>query len=224
MTRQVRPRLIVFDLDGTLIDSIGDIAASANQTLVEFFGAEASLPVSHVREFIGGGARQLIERCLSGIGRPGQQTSEVFDRFLAVYRSRLTETTALYEGVADVLDALAPRASLAILTNKPGDMSRGIVHALGLEARFMANIGGGDLATKKPDPEGLAAIMKAACVRPEDTAMVGDSAIDVETARNAGAVSVGVTWGYDRDGMERARPDHVVTAPRGLRQVLIDAS
>jgi phosphoglycolate phosphatase len=215
-------RLVVFDLDGTLIDSIGDIAASANQALVEFFGPRAHLRPDRVRQFVGGGARQLIERCLAEIGQPAARTIEVFDRFLAVYRGRLTETTVLYDGMAEALECLGASARLAVLTNKPGDMSRAIIRDLGLEARFMANVGGDDLETRKPDPEGLLAIVARAGAAIGETMMVGDSAIDIETAHNAGAVAVGVTWGYDPAGMESARPGRIVDAPRQLMDIVIE--
>ena len=212
-------RLFVFDLDGTLIDSIGDIAASANQTLVESFGEGARLPQDRVREFVGGGARQLIERCLAAIGRPGHDPTVIFARFLDVYRGRLTETTGLYEGMAEALDRLAARGPLAILTNKPGDMSRAIIRDLGLEARFVANIGGDDLKTRKPDPEGLLGIAAQAGVPIHETAMIGDSAIDIRTAKNAGARSIGVLWGYDAEGLEAEKPDVIVRVPSDLATI-----
>jgi phosphoglycolate phosphatase len=213
-------RLVVFDLDGTLIDSIGDIAASANRALVESYGEGAALPQDTVRTFVGGGARQLIERCLSAAGKTPGDLAAVFERFMAIYRSRLTETTHLYPGMKDALDELERGGlRLAILTNKPGDMSRVIVRDLGLEGRFVPNIGGDDLKTKKPDPEGLLKILSELGCRPEEAAMVGDSAIDIRTAKNAGTLSVGVTWGYDRAGMEAEKPDLIVDAVKDLARI-----
>jgi phosphoglycolate phosphatase len=211
------PRLVVFDLDGTLIDSIGDIASSANQSLAEAYGEEARLPPAVVRGFVGHGARQLIERCVSAANQPPTDVSRVFDRFLTIYSSRLTETTDLYPGIRAVLDDLASKSVLAILTNKPGGMSRTIVKDLGLTGRFIAVIGGDDLKTRKPDPEGLLKIAAEAGVPPSETALVGDSAVDIQTARNAGAFAVGVLWGYDREGVTREKPDLLVTEPVELK-------
>lgn len=210
------PRLVVFDLDGTLIDSIGDIATSANESLVEAYGESARLSREVVRGFVGGGARQLIERCLEAVGRPQGETARVFERFLAAYGSRLTETTRLYPGMEETLDTLASSVKLAVLTNKPGAMSRAIVDQLGLAHRFVAVVGGDDLASKKPDPQGLLGIAAQANVPPEEVALVGDSAVDIQTARNAGAIAVGVLWGYDVPGVQRERPDHMVQTPPDL--------
>jgi len=214
-------RLVVFDLDGTLIDSIGDIASSANQSLVEAYGEDARLSHDAVRGFVGHGARQLIERCLDAVGRPSADASRVFERFLAVYASRLTETTRLFPGMGDALARIEATSRLAILTNKPGGMSRTIVRDLGLSNRFIAMIGGDDLPSRKPDPEGLLKIAADAGVTPAETALVGDSAVDIQTARNAGALAVGVLWGYDREGVIREKPDIVVDEPRDLLSLSI---
>ncbi len=207
---------MVFDLDGTLIDSIGDIAASANQSLVQTCGEAARLPQDVVRGFVGKGARSLIERCVFASGQSPESTSLIFDRFLAIYGSRLTETTRLYPGMKEALDQIARSARVAVLTNKPGAMSRAIVQDLGLSGRFMAVIGGDDLPSRKPDPEGLLKIAAQAGVPPEQTALVGDSAVDVLTARNAGAIAIGVLWGYDRGGVLGERPDVAMEKPSEL--------
>jgi len=215
-----RPHLVVFDLDGTLIDSIGDIASSANESLVEAYGESARLSREVVRGFVGHGARLLIERCVRAAGKPEADIGRVFERFLAIYGSRLTETTRLYPGMSDALDRLESTSRLAVLTNKPGAMSRTIVKDLGLASRFIAVIGGDDLSTKKPDPEGLLKIAAEAGVTPGETALVGDSAVDVRTARNAGALSVGVLWGYDREGVAAEKPDVIATDPRDLMSLV----
>ena len=210
------PRFVVFDLDGTLVDSIGDIATSVNAALVERFGEAGSLPMRTVRGFVGGGARQLIERCLAALGQPASDINLVFDRFMPIYRARLAETTLLYPGMRDALDAGSARARMAVLTNKPGEFSRAIVSALGLEGRFIGVIGGDDLKTRKPDPEGLLKLCAEAGVLPSEAALVGDSAVDILTAKNAGALSVGVLWGYDREGVEHGRPDVTLAHPVDL--------
>lgn len=210
------PRLVVFDLDGTLVDSIGDIATSVNAALVERFGEAGSLPMATVRGFVGGGARQLIERCLAALSRPASDINLVFDRFMPIYRARLVETTLLYPGMRDALDAVSARAAVAVLTNKPGEFSRAIVGALGLEGRFTGVVGGDDLKTRKPDPEGLLKLCATAGVSSSEAALVGDSAVDILTAKNAGALSVGVLWGYDPEGVEREKPEVTLAHPAEL--------
>ncbi|MEO8358409.1 MAG: HAD-IA family hydrolase [Vicinamibacteria bacterium] len=217
---QGAPELVVFDLDGTLIDSIGDIASSANQALAEAYGDPARLPQDMVRSFVGSGARHLMERCVAAAGQSRDDVPRVFDRFLEIYRSRLTETTRLYSGMDETLITLGASARLAILTNKPGEMSRRIVKDLGLTSRFLAVIGGDDLKTKKPDPEGLLKIAADAGVSIKRVAMVGDSAVDMQTARHAGALSVAVLWGYDVEGARLSEPDVVVASPGELASAL----
>ena len=209
-------RLVAFDLDGTLIDSIGDIAASVNDALAERYGHESILPLEVIRSFVGGGARQLVERSLVVIERPEADVEAVFKRFLPIYSARLVETTRLYAGMAEALEVIQRLARLAVLTNKPGDLSRTIVREMGLEGRFIAVMGGDDLKTRKPDPEGLLSLGGQAGASPHQIALVGDSAVDIQTARNAGAVSIGVLWGYDREGMVSAKPDFVVESPAEL--------
>jgi phosphoglycolate phosphatase len=215
-------RLVVFDLDGTLVDSIGDIASSVNLALVERYGAAGSLPTEAIKSFVGAGARQLIERCLAALKRPAEETTPVFERFLTLYRGRLVETTRLYPGMTHAIDEIGKHAQLAVLTNKPGDMSRAIVAALGLSERFIGVIGGDDLKTRKPDPEGLLELARRAGVRPQDTFMVGDSGIDILTARNAGTSAIGVLWGYDRDGVLREAPDFIARTPGDLPEQVAD--
>ena len=183
---------------------------------MEAYGESARLPQDIVRGFVGSGARLLVERCVAAVGRSPSDVDRIFDRFLVIYGSRLTQTTRLYPGMAEALDRLETASRLGVLTNKPGGMSRTIVRDLGLEGRFIAVIGGDDLKTKKPDPEGLLSIAGQAGVAPEETALVGDSAVDIRTARNAAAISVGVWWGYDREGMMGEKPDVVVEHPDEL--------
>jgi phosphoglycolate phosphatase len=131
--------------------------------------------------------------------------------FLDCYRKRLLDETRLYPGVLETLEALDGRP-MAVLTNKPGDLSRTILDGLGVARFFARVVGGGDLPTKKPDPEGLRLLMDAAGAQPAETSMVGDSAIDVRTGRAAGARTVGVTFGFDPEGVRAEAPDVVLDA------------
>ena len=207
--RTRRARLVVFDLDGTLVDSSRDLATAVNRALQRVAPGTPALPEGMVRSFIGSGARVLITRSLAyaGLARP---VDEVLPVFLEAYRSCLLETTQLYPGTVEVLDRLRDRP-LAVLTNKPGDMSRAILEGLGVADRFFRIYGAGDVEARKPDPGGLVRIASEAAVKARDTVMVGDSSIDVCTGRAAGAFTVGVTYGFDSDSFREDPPDLFVS-------------
>jgi phosphoglycolate phosphatase len=207
-----RVRLVVFDLDGTLVDSSEDIATALNQTL-----ASAGLPtleLAQVRSLVGEGARRLVEKALVIVGS-GQGIEGTLAVFLAAYRDVLLDKTRLYPGMMTALAALPPRR-LAVLTNKPGDMSRAILSGLGVAHQFDWIWGAGDVPARKPDPAGLLRLMAAAMVAPDETAFVGDSGVDVRTARAAGVHAVGVTYGFDPLTLRAHPPDVLVSDPRQL--------
>ena len=203
MTAQ--PALIVFDLDGTLIDSSRDLANAVNAMLRRIDAAAPTLPLDVVRSFIGSGARNLVARSLvhAGVALP---PAEALPLFLEEYTGRLTEHTRFYPGVEETLDRLSAHP-MAVLTNKPGDMSRRILDALGAGPRFFRVYGGGDLPSRKPDPDGLMRLMAEAMATPGTTVMVGDSAIDVRTGRAAGVRTVGVRYGFDPESLVSEPPD-----------------
>jgi len=209
-----RVDLVVFDLDGTLIDSAGDLAASVNAALQRL--SPRSLPVSleRVRTFIGDGAAMLVARTLAAAG-VSVSPDAALPVFLECYSERLLDTTVLYPGVAEALDALRDR-TLAVLTNKPGEMSRRILEGLGVAGRFARICGAGDVPAKKPDPAGLRMLLDEAGIPPSGAALVGDSAIDVRTGRAAGVRTVGVTYGLDRDSLRASPPDDLIDDLREL--------
>jgi phosphoglycolate phosphatase len=211
-------RLVVFDLDGTLIDSSHDLAAAVNHTLQELAPGTPALLEDDVRTFIGDGARVLVTRSLARAGLP-HSADEVLPVFLESYRARLLDTTRLFPGVREALDALRADC-LAVLTNKPGEMSRAILEGLGVASRFGYVLGGGDLPARKPDPAGLRRLMTETGAAPACTAMVGDSAIDVLTGRAAGVVTVGVRYGFAPESLRATAPDVVVDEPRELPAAL----
>ena len=206
--------LVVFDLDGTLVDSSLDLANAVNAALRRADPRAPALGVDTVRSFIGSGARNLVTRSLvhAGVALPPDEALPIF---LEEYERRLTENTRFYPGVEDVLDRLAAHP-LAVLTNKPGDMSRRILDALGAGPRFFRVYGGGDLPSRKPDPEGLQRLMAEALAAPETTVMVGDSSIDVRTGRAAGARTVGVRYGFDPESLLSEPPDALFGSLREL--------
>jgi phosphoglycolate phosphatase len=206
--------LVVFDLDGTLIDSARDLAASVNAALERLAPGTPPVPPERVRTFIGDGAGTLVARTLAAAG-VDITTEQALPVFLECYSARLLETTALYPGVAEALDALQDRR-LAVLTNKPGDMSRTILAGLGVAGRFARICGAGDVPAKKPDPAGLQMLLAEAGVGPQAAVLVGDSAIDVRTGRAAGVRTIGVTYGLDPGSLRATPPDLLVDDLREL--------
>jgi phosphoglycolate phosphatase len=188
--------LVVFDLDGTLVDSRQDLADSTNAVL-ESLGAPA-LHLDRVAMMVGEGARILVQRALEAAGLPseGGQLDNALSRFHECYRSRLLATTRPYPGISDMLGEVAPLATLAMLTNKPLVPTRQLVDAFGWRTHFVQVIGGDGAVPRKPDPKGLRQLMAMADAGPESTLLVGDSMVDVETARNAGVAMCVVQYGF----------------------------
>ncbi len=185
--------LIVFDLDGTLIDSRRDLADAANALIVEHGGQP--LPVEAIAGMVGEGAPLLVRRALKAAGRE-VDVKAALQRFLELYDERLLVHTRLYDGTREALEALAPRASLAILTNKPQHPTERILDGLGIAPLFRWVVGGDTPHGRKPDPGGLNHLMSVAGAGPDDTVMVGDSAIDLRTARAAGVRVCLVRYGF----------------------------
>jgi phosphoglycolate phosphatase len=199
---------VVFDLDGTLIDSRRDLAAAVNGVRGEL-GYEA-LRVARVVQYVGHGARNLVRRSLPD-EVAGEGFEAAFGRFLDIYYDGCLGETRPYPGIAALLDALAGRLPLAVLTNKPERHTRKILDGLGLAPRLRFALGGDTLPVSKPDPETLLETARRLGTPPASTLLVGDSAIDAETARNAGAPAALVTWGFGTP--EELAPFHPVLRP-----------
>jgi phosphoglycolate phosphatase len=185
--------LIVFDLDGTLVDSHRDIANAAN-ALVEELGGHR-LPDATIVGMVGEGAALLVRRALAAAGLD-PATPGALDRFLALYDARLVEHTAPYDGMMQVLAELGNQLPLSVLTNKPQHPSERILEELGLRHYFGEVVGGDTPLGRKPDPAGLLHLAAAAGVPPAHTLMVGDSPVDLGTARNAGTRICLVRYGF----------------------------
>jgi phosphoglycolate phosphatase len=228
MIRVLRPvpvdrlKLLVFDLDGTLIDSAQDLCNSVNATLEQF--RRPQLQDETIAGYIGNGALMLVRRAFGADDgkEPGEELlADAYKFFLDYYREHKLDYTYAYEGVLEALGALekvhdqvdAPPRAMAVLTNKPVRPARAICEALGLAPYFLNIYGGNSFSTKKPDPEGLFTLMKEAEARPEQTVMIGDSQVDVMTARNAGAWSIGCTFGLAPGSLEIIPPDVLVDSP-----------
>ena len=196
-------RAFVFDLDGTLIDSKLDLVHSINAMLRETKRPEQ--PVDLIASYVGHGAPQLIASVLGPAARE-EQRRDALEIFLRHYQEQMINVTRPYAGVVEGLRALNGRA-LAVLTNKPIKMTVGILDGLSMSTFFRLVYGGDSFATKKPDPGGALAILKEFGVPPAQAAMIGDSDVDIQTARNAGMLAVGVTYGFGQHNAQTCPAD-----------------
>jgi phosphoglycolate phosphatase len=224
-------KLLIFDLDGTLVDSRIDLANSVNAMLRHYRKPELASDV--IASYIGNGAPMLVRRSL---GDPDDENfvQEALLYFMAYYREHKLDTTYVYAGIKEMLDAVARTRNgasrpstqgnhavqMAVLSNKPVIPSQVIVDALGLGGYFFRVYGGNSFHTKKPDPAGVEALLRESGARAEETVIIGDSDVDIITARNAGAYSLGVTYGLAPHTLEDAPPDVLVDHPQELAEVL----
>lgn len=240
-----RVRLLVFDLDGTLIDSRLDLIHSVNAMLRHIGRPELDGDV--IASYVGDGAPVLVRRAL------GDTDDEVLLRraleyFLGYYRLHKLDHTTVYEGIPEVLAGLAAgscradtpfdspsqgsgslragsvrqrlQRQMAVLTNKPVNASRDILRVLGLGDLFVSVYGGNSFSTKKPDPLGARTILQETGVAADEALIIGDSSVDVLTGRNAGLWTCGVTYGFAPQSLEEVAPDVVVETPRELGKLL----
>jgi phosphoglycolate phosphatase len=249
MIRFLRPfdpnsiRLLIFDLDGTLIDSRLDLIHSVNAMLRHFERPELDGDV--IASYVGDGAPALVRRALAGRdseggdgggnGRPGDDEAffrSALEYFLGYYRLHKLDHTTVYEGIPKTLAALAggsvqgpdknasPTRLMAVLSNKPVNPSRDIVAAMGLGEYFVRIYGGNSFPTKKPDPLGAITLLEETGIAPAQAMMIGDSSIDVLTGQNAGLWTCGVTYGFAPHSLEEVTPDVVIERPAELAEML----
>jgi phosphoglycolate phosphatase len=205
--------LLVFDLDGTLVDSQRDLTEAVNATRA-WMGLEP-LPAEIVARYVGNGAPVLVQRALPDAGE------EVWSRglkyFLEYYREHMLDSTRLYPGVREALDELHhARIPMAVLTNKPIRFTLQMLEGLQLDLHFFRVYGGNSFPEKKPDPTGLNALIAESRADRKRTVMVGDSAVDVQTARNAGVRACGVRWGFQPETFVSSPPDFLINDMREL--------
>jgi phosphoglycolate phosphatase len=219
------PHLVVFDLDGTLIDSRIDLCNSVNATLTHL--GKPTLPEAVIAGYIGDGVSMLIRRALgdpSGDIHDEEYVNEALTFFLSYYRVHKLDYTYVYPGVIEALETIRemlPHLPMAVLTNKPVNPSRDICTHFGLDRFFFQNYGGNSFHTKKPDPLGLITLIEEAntldptqpLITPATAVMIGDSDVDILTARNCGARSIACTFGLAPHTLAAAQPDLLAHSP-----------
>jgi phosphoglycolate phosphatase len=214
-------KLLVFDLDGTLVDSKVDLANAINHMLRQYGRPE--LPIKIVAGYIGDGANMLVRRSL---GDPQDENfvRQAYDVFVKFYREHVLDNTHAYPGVIDALRAIRAAGNghlqMAVLTNKPVRPSESIVNGLGMGELFVRVYGGNSFETKKPDPLGALTLLRETGSLPAEAVMIGDSQNDVLTARHAGMWSVGVTYGFSPDSLKADPPDVLIDSPQELAAAL----
>ncbi len=211
--------LLVFDLDGTLIDSKEDLAQAVNAARRHM--GLAPIENERVYSYVGNGASVLLRRAL-GPEAPEADVQTALDYFLAYYKDHMLDHTTLYPGVREALDELlAGGIQLSVLTNKPVRFSQLLVEGLGLGGHFLRVYGGNSFAQKKPDPVGVRKLLEEFTTAPERAMMVGDSDVDIRTARNAGILACGVNYGFQPETLDEAPPDIRVDDMRQLAALLV---
>ncbi|HEY6476067.1 MAG TPA: HAD family hydrolase [Polyangia bacterium] len=213
--------LILFDLDGTLADTVPDIAAALAATLAEV--GVPSPPLAVVKEMVGDGARKLIERALARASAEADLEA-LFARFLAHYGANLCVGSRLYPDVGEALSrARRAGVAVAVLTNKPGALARRLLDGLGLGGAFMAVVGDGDGFPRKPDPAAARALIERAGTVAARVALIGDGLPDVRTARAVGALAIAAAWGYVAPEQLRAEsPDLLAETPAEAVAFVLD--
>ncbi|WP_437762725.1 HAD-IA family hydrolase [Sorangium sp. So ce281] len=214
------PTVVVFDLDGTLIDSRGDIVAAVNHALVAT--GRTPLPGQVIVRYVGDGARALCARA-ARLPETSESVEDVLRRFLDYYARHPLDFTRWMPGAQEMLERLSDLGDLAlcVCTNKPRSTTDAVLAALGVGARFRAVVAGGDVAAKKPDPAPLLHLAARLGVQPRKMVMVGDGPQDIECARRAGARSIAVLGGFaSQDELLDARPDVLLRTMGELWDVL----
>jgi phosphoglycolate phosphatase len=211
--------LLIFDLDGTLVDSKQDLVSSVNAMLA--WKHREPLPEDIVASYVGSGAPMLVRRALPGLGEDEHLAALQF--FLDYYGEHMLDATTLYPGVREALDRLhAERIPLAILTNKPVRFSARLIAGLGLSGHFFRIYGGNSFEEKKPHPIGIERLISESEADRGRTVMVGDSAVDVLTARAASVQACGVSWGFQPETFLESPPDFIVDDLRQLAELVVE--
>ena len=213
--------LLIFDLDGTLIDSKEDLVNSINAMLA--WKHRDPLPHELVASYVGNGAPMLVKRALPGLNEDDHLAALQF--FLDYYREHMLDATVLYPGVREALDRLhGEQIPLAILTNKPVRFSVQLIAGLGLAGHFFQIYGGNSFEEKKPNPIGIERLVAESGADRDRTVMVGDSAVDILTARAASVKACGVSWGFQPETFVATPPDFIIDDLRALAERVLEGA
>lgn len=211
--------LLIFDLDGTLIDSKLDLAHAVNATRLHL--GRPPLDTELIATYVGNGAPVLLRRAL-GPEASEEEVAGALQYFLAYYGEHALENTRPYPGIREAIETLAGEGLLmAVLTNKPTAISKRILDGLDLSRHFARIYGGNSFEHKKPDPTGVRKLLSELEVNSESAMLVGDSSVDVRTARNAGIRMCGVSYGFQPDSFQEHPPDIIVDRPEELVRAVI---
>src|SRR6202041_1963212 len=213
-------RVLIFDLDGTLIDSKLDLAHAVNATLAHM--KRQPLSPETIYSYVGNGAPMLVRRAL-GEGSSDEEVDTGLAHFLSYYRAHMLDNTVPYPGVREGL-ALLEHHPMAVLTNKPVHFSRAILDGLGLSRYFKVVYGGNSFEQKKPHPIGVETLLRELGAQPREAMIVGDSEIDIQTARNSGIWSCGVTYGLGTESLKQFPPDLLLDSLTELPPYLGDGA
>jgi phosphoglycolate phosphatase len=214
--------LVIFDLDGTLLNTLGDLADAVNHTLGEYGMPGQS--TEHVRCSVGNGAANLMRQCVPG-GSDHPEFEACLESYKDYYQKNLLIKTRPYDGIPELLAALRRRGiRIAVLSNKPDDAVKALVREI-FGPEISAAAGESEQNRRKPSPDGVFQILKELDVPAEHALYVGDSDVDIKTAHNAGLPAVGVTWGFrDRGVLEAAGADYIIDRPEELDRLIGDGS
>ncbi len=221
MTTQNAFDLVIFDLDGTLVDTLPDIAAALAAAL-EPIGVPAP-ELAVVKTLVGDGGRELVRKALAGANIDGD-VDALHAAFLTHYRTHVSDRSTVFDGVAEALAALSDAGiSAAVLTNKLGEIARQLLDDVGLGGRFLRVIGDGDGFPRKPDPTGARALVAEAGTTAARTALVGDGLPDMRTAHALGAPGIAAAWGYTTpEGLAAEAPAHLAGTPAEALRFLLE--
>lgn len=216
-------KLVIFDLDGTLLDTIADLAQSTNYALEQ--NGFPTHPTEAYRFFVGNGINKLFERALPEGEKTEENIRRIREAFLPYYDRHNTDRSRPYPGIPEVLEELQRKGvSVAVASNKYQEATRKLIAWYFPEISFVEVLGQREGVPAKPDPTIVQDILEAAQAMPEDTLYVGDSGVDMQTALNSGITACGVTWGFrPRTELETFRPNYIIDHVDELLQIIDQA-
>lgn len=212
--------LVIFDLDGTLLNTVADLAASTNHAL-ECCGFPTH-PVEAYNYFVGNGINKLFERALPENARTQENILRIREKFLPYYNLHKADLTKPYPGITELLDVLQQKnIKIAVASNKYQEGTAALMEKYFPRIRFSAVFGQREGIPVKPDPQIVHDILTQTGCSKQETLFVGDSAVDMQTAHNSGVISIGVTWGFrPRTELEAEQPDHIANTTDELLDII----